>query len=80
MSSMGSWARVCVVITGTFVLLTPTPAFAYFGPGAGLSALGSVIGVGVAILAAILGFLWYPIKRLRARFKKPKQPLDPSDS
>ena len=39
------------------VLALPTIAFAYVGPGAGLSAIGTV-------LALIVGFIWYPIKRL----------------
>lgn len=39
-------------------------AIAYVGPGAGLSAIGSFLALVVAVVAAILGFLWYPIKRL----------------
>ena len=45
-------------------LLTPTCSYAYIGPGAGLSALGSVLAfVGIIVLLAV-SFLWYPIKRL----------------
>lgn len=43
-------------------------AFAYVGPGAGLSAVGSLLALlGAAALVAV-GFVWYPLKRLlRAR-------------
>lgn len=37
---------------------------AYVGPGAGLSALGIVVGLIAAVLLGIVGFIWYPIKRL----------------
>ena len=45
-------------------VMYPSTALAYVGPGAGLSVVGSVLAVIVAILAAVLGFLWYPMKRL----------------
>ena len=39
-------------------------ASAYIGPGAGLSAIGACFAFFAAIIAALLGFIWYPIKRL----------------
>ncbi len=39
-------------------------ADAYLGPGAGLSAIGSALALIGAVLAALFGFLWFPIKRL----------------
>ncbi len=42
-------------------------AEAYIGPGAGISAIGTVVALVAAILLAIVGFVWYPIKRLRAK-------------
>ena len=44
-----------------------SPVAAYVGPGAGLSALGSLFALLAAIVVAIFGFLWYPIKRLIGR-------------
>lgn len=41
------------------------PALAYVGPGLGLSAIGAVIGLVVAFVLAVVGFIWYPIRRLR---------------
>ena len=46
-----------------------SPAFAYVGPGAGLSAIGSILAFFGVIFLMILGFLWYPIKRLISRKK-----------
>jgi len=49
---------------------------AYVGPGAGLSAIGSVLAFIGAIFLLIVGFLWYPIKRLI----KKKNPADSEDN
>ena len=50
------------------LLLLATPALAYVGPGAGLGAIGVLIAVIGGILLLVVGFLWYPIKRMmRAR-------------
>ncbi len=48
----------------------PQVAEAYIGPGAGITVIGTVIALIGAILLAIVGFVWYPIKRLRAKKKK----------
>ncbi|RLP55415.1 MAG: hypothetical protein D6160_06620 [Ketobacter sp.] len=42
----------------------PGVASAYVGPGAGLSAIGSLLALLLAIVVAFVGFFWYPIKRL----------------
>lgn len=60
--------RVLLVLVLT--LAGPGWAEAYIGPGAGISAIGTVIALLGAILLAIVGFVWYPIKRLLSKFKK----------
>lgn len=50
--------------------MLPTAAFAYVGPGAGLSAIGTVIAVIGAFILLVVGFIWYPIKRM-LRKRKP---------
>lgn len=42
-------------------------ATAYVGPGAGLTAIGTVLALIGAVLLGIFGFVWYPIKRLLRR-------------
>lgn len=58
-------------LLGPMVLLTAllaaSPAWAYIGPGAGLSAIGSIVALFAAVGLAIVGFVWYPVKRLRRR-------------
>lgn len=53
--------------------ILPESAMAYIGPGAGLSAFGTVIAVIVAACLAIAGFVWYPVKRYMAKRKKQKE-------
>ena len=60
-----------------FVGLIPLQAFAYVGPGAGLSAIGSILALVAAVFLALVGFIWYPLKRLLRRNKK--QDLAASD-
>ena len=52
------------------MLAVPEWAEAYVGPGVGISAIGTVLALIGAILLAIVGFVWYPIKRLLSRAKK----------
>jgi hypothetical protein len=42
----------------------PSVAHAYVGPGAGLTAIGTVLALLAAVLFALVGFVWYPMKRL----------------
>lgn len=39
-------------------------AQAYVGPGAGLGVIGTLIAFIGTVLLAIVGFVWYPIKRV----------------
>ena len=49
------------------VALAPAVAHAYIGPGAGISAIGSLLALIAAIVLAIVGFVWYPVKRILNR-------------
>jgi len=55
--------------------LLPAPALAYVGPGAGLSAIGAFVALVIAVAAALLGFIWYPVKRLLRKLRKTTPPL-----
>ncbi len=64
---------VKITLLGALIaVLNSSFAFAYAGPGAGLSAIGSLLSLLAAIGLAIVGFVWYPIKRL-LRYMRPKQ-------
>jgi membrane protein implicated in regulation of membrane protease activity len=59
-------------LAGSLVLLAATPAFAYVGPGAGLSLLGALWGVAIAILAALAFVVIWPIRQMiRRRTARP---------
>ena len=66
----GSSGRLAA-LAGALALL-PAVAEAYVGPGAGLTAIGTVVALVAAVLLALVGFVWYPIKRLlRGRSRAP---------
>lgn len=46
------------------LVTVPTLAQAYIGPGAGISAIGAALALIAAVFFAIVGFIWYPVKRL----------------
>lgn len=53
------------------LILNPTVASAYVGPGLGTGVVAAVLGIAVGIVMLVVGVVWYPIKRLfrRMRFK-----------
>ena len=53
--------RIILIIS---LLSISSPAFAYIGPGMGGGAIAGVLGVIGAILLALFGILYYPIKRM----------------
>jgi len=57
---------VATALTIVALVGLASPASAYIGPGAGLGAIGAVIALFAAVLLAVVGFVWYPIKRLVA--------------
>lgn len=62
------WVVCCAV----FGMLLPVSAFGYVGPGAGLTAIGTILALLAAFVLAIVGFVWYPMKRL-LRTRKAKR-------
>jgi hypothetical protein len=62
------------------ILFQTENLFAYVGPGTGLTAIGTFIAFVFGILIAILGFVWYPIKRLlKKKSKEPDQVTNPEE-
>lgn len=55
--------RYLFIFISTFLIYIGNAA-AYVGPGLGLGAIGAFIGVVVAVLLAMIGLFWYPLKRL----------------
>jgi hypothetical protein len=59
------------------VLLTVSPAaLAYIGPGAGISVLGSLLGILGTIVLAIGAIVLWPLRKLIKRRKQARQAAD----
>jgi hypothetical protein len=69
--------RVLGPVAAILICLLPGAAAAYIGPGAGLSAIGTLVAVVGAVFLAIVGFIWYPIKRLFGGRRAPAAQGDP---
>jgi hypothetical protein len=52
------------------LILFPFGAEAYIGPGAGLSALGTLAAVAGALLVAVVGIILFPIRILLKRLRR----------
>jgi membrane protein implicated in regulation of membrane protease activity len=57
-------SHVIVAMLTIAALGTPATAFAYVGPGAGITVIGAALAFLASIVLAVVGFVWYPIKRL----------------
>jgi hypothetical protein len=51
------------------LLFAPTVALAYGGPGSVISGIGAFLAAVAALLASLLGFIWFPLKRLYRSMK-----------
>lgn len=69
MTGLGRLA-LAVAVIAAYMGLIAGPAMAYIGPGAGLTAIGTVLALIGAVVLAIFGFVWYPIKRYMRKRKQ----------
>lgn len=63
MTTAGRIFLVFLVLMGISTV-QPDFAHAYGGPGSVISGIGTLLAALAAILAAIFGFVWFPLKRL----------------
>lgn len=47
---------------------------AYIGPGSGLSAIGALLALVIGLLVAFVAFIWYPLRRMRRRWRGRETP------
>ena len=71
-----------MLLTVAMVFCLPEMAIAYVGPGAGLTLIGSLIGLLIAILTALGIILYWPVRALirRIRGKQPTTATMESDN
>lgn len=60
-------AALCAATT--LVLMLPGLAYGYLGPGGVISGFGALIALVGAVAASVVGFLWFPIKRVIRRLR-----------
>lgn len=58
------------------LMLFPLAAQAYVGPGAGLGAIAVTVAILLGLVLLIVGFLWFPLKRM---LRKRKAEAETSD-
>jgi hypothetical protein len=63
--------KLPLLVASLCLVVVATPALAYIGPGAGITMLGALWGVIVAVALAIGAVLFWPIRVLLRRRKKP---------
>jgi len=52
-----------ITLVAVGLVLVPASVQAYVGPGAGLSAIGSLLALAAAVVVTLVGFVWFPLKR-----------------
>ncbi len=62
MESYSVFLSTCMTIAD--VIPAVGKPLAYIGPGAGLSAIGALLAIVAGLVVGVLGFVWYPIKRV----------------
>jgi hypothetical protein len=67
---------VLVLASGFALLIQIGAAWGYVGPGAGISMLGALWGVLVAILLTVGFLLFWPVRMLMRRRRRSGEPLD----
>jgi hypothetical protein len=63
-----------------FLFVAAAPVEAYVGPGAGISVLGSLLGILATILVAIGAVIFWPIRKLMKRRKNSSAPTETGDT
>ena len=70
MKTLHRVSSLAVILVATCL---PQFAHAYLGPGGALSTIGAALALIASVFVAILGFLWFPVKRLLAKRRKKKR-------
>jgi membrane protein implicated in regulation of membrane protease activity len=65
--------KTCASLISCGILFLPVAANAYVGPGAGLSLLGALWALIVAVAAAVAFLFAWPIRRMRRRKREEKE-------
>ncbi len=74
-------ARLVPALAAAALVLLPATAFAYVGPGAGLTMLGALWAVLLALFAAMFFLVAWPVRRMlrQVRHRKVRRPARVDD-
>lgn len=69
---MSARLRTVALLLGlqSLSLAIPQIGYAYGGPGSVVTGIGTLVAVLAAATAALFGFVWFPVKRLIAKFRR----------
>jgi uncharacterized protein HemX len=67
---MTSHLRARLTLAAAALAVTAPAAAAYVGPGAGVTAIGTLLALVAAAALTVAGFVWYPVKRVLARRRR----------
>lgn len=70
---MNASYKVALVLLALILFTTPEVAYAYGGPGSVISGIGAFLAAIAAVVVALFGFLWYPLKRAYKRVTTSKE-------
>jgi hypothetical protein len=69
-----STRAIQIVILLCVGLAFSSPAEAYIGPGVGVGAILTTLGILASFFMLLVGFIWYPIKRLLRKIFRSDKP------
>lgn len=69
--------RLIPLIAAVVLLLLPGTAFAYVGPGAGLTMIGALWAVVLALFAVLFFVVAWPVRRMLRQARHRKSPAAP---
>jgi hypothetical protein len=78
MKARGKVVWSLLVLSGWLTMARPVEA--YIGPGAGISVLGTAVAFVGAVFFALVGFVWYPLKRLLIAVRNMRAARDERES
>jgi membrane protein implicated in regulation of membrane protease activity len=68
--------KILISVLMVLLLLAPSGAPAYIGPGAGISVLGSLLGILATFFVAIGAIIFWPLRKFMKRRKTRRQAMD----
>lgn len=79
MNKFPHFGHVTTIFASLLLSLACGPAHAYLGPGGAVSGIGALLALIGAVLLSIIGFVWYPVKRMLTGKRRASEADDDDD-